>query len=124
MSVLNAVRRLLKSRLRLYLAERLAATQRGPDLASFIEVEKGIGEEAWSDWQRLQSGAEWESLHYSNLRLIVGDALREAADSARGTFRDLVDRGWLEHQLGLYTKDFRLEKLFVAPMQWVNKEAG
>lgn len=108
MSPKNALRRLLKSRLRLYVLEALSSQRPDDTWVAVTEVERGIEEDAWQAWLVERQG------HSSNaIRDAVLVALQEAATSAVETFAETVSGPWLAQRIDAFVRDFRPSDLEV-----------
>lgn len=108
MSPKSAIRRLLKSRLRLYIFRALAVERSSGSWASAIEVEEGISEDAWAAWTSVRAA----QVDYD---LDAKDGLREAALSAQATFKGAVDIEWLDQRIEAFFAEFRLGQLMEGP---------
>lgn len=106
MSPKNAIRRLLKSRLRLHLLEALQEQQ--PDQAAVLEVERGIAEDAWRAWLSERERYSTRAIHDA-----ASAALQEAAAGVLASFTETIGVEWLVPRIATFVQGFRPSSLEV-----------
>lgn len=103
MSPKNAIRRLLKSRLRLHLLKALSVERPtgvfrrlGESWSAVIEVEEGIAEDAWDAWTKVRASHAAEVINEA-----FPQALHEAQDDVYANFvgAGVVSLKWFAEQL-------------------------
>lgn len=102
MSPESAIRRLLKSRLRLRVLKSLVTERASESWASLVEVEEGISKEAWAAWVKVRA---------AHVEFDVQDSLQAAILATRAAFDGVIDREWLDSRIQSFVEDFRIAQL-------------
>lgn len=107
MNPTDAIRRILKSWMRLTIFRALASEQPARNWVDVVEVEEAILESAWEAWIKIRPASAKHDLYIrAEISTLAQTALSQSVEDTRGFF-DHLEPVWLNQILERFVENFR-----------------